>query len=660
MIGLNSTSEMNFEQEEQLTQLIAETGAYKAGIQTFKYMDVQNLSNFKLTIPTGTIMGHFIPLSLKKCNITPVQMSKEAFFQLTGQKATALVKEARRDISDKIADMLQRCSLDMTKNTTQEVQVMATKLCSMAKIPPNCVPSHPSGQTSLDKGNLLSNLNGILVGQYLFKNKLNIDIQVLAEIQAKDDSYTKIIANLKKHTHKDNSFVLDHENILFKKSRVYNQVVHRLCLPVYLAKQVLTNLHARKFHPSRSTLLQMYNSVFFTPDIEKLTKEISNSCILCMLNQRHRKITITGSKRTDTTMTPGYCWNMDIAYMKRSKSGFKYILVMTETMTNYTSLLPLRSIHVNSMIAAVQLFLSIMPKPSVVITDYGSEYSLQFTNFLSSMDILHKGAMPRRSQQQGTVEKSISIMRAVINRIQATEMKQWPELLPRVQNAINGMHPGGSKFSRTHLLFSPFMTNSPLLGSKYPVVTQKEALQGEYERRAKSLHKQSQEKLSNKSSSFVNGQFVVLRTTDKNTPSPRQGDIFKVTKVEKDGMAITITNLRTGGHKVVPFSFITGIDLDKLTKIDYGIPDLFERLKKLNYKNRNWSQPGNRKKKINIMEDQTIFGDPPTQKEDEDLPQDHGCSEEDEGAHQHEEDEEEQNVEHDPKSGDLRSNTMVT
>ena len=72
-------------------------------------------------------------------------------------------------------------------------------------------------------------------------------------------------------------------------------------------------------------------------------------------------------------------------------------------------------------------------------------------------------------------------MRAVLNRIQAAEMKEWPTLLPRVMNAINGMHPGGSQFSRIHLLFSPFMTDSPLLGTKYPVITQEEALQGEYE-----------------------------------------------------------------------------------------------------------------------------------------------------------------------------------
>ena len=50
------------------------------------------------------------------------------------------------------------------------------------------------------------------------------------------------------------------------------------------------------------------------------------------------------------------------------------------------------------------------------------------------------------------------------------------------------------------------------------------------------------DKLSNKSSDFVNGQLVVLRTTDKNATSPRQSDIFRVIKVEKDGMAITITN----------------------------------------------------------------------------------------------------------------------
>ena len=249
------------------------------------------------------------------------------------------------------------------------------------------------------------------------------------------------------------------------------------------------------------------------------------------------------------------------------------------------------------------------------------------------------------------MEKSISILRAVLNRIQASEMKEWPTLLPRVMNAINGMHPGGSQFSSTHLLFSPFMVDSPLLGTTYPVITQADALLGEYERRAKSLHKQSQEKLSNRNSSFVNGQYVVLRTEDKNSSSPRQGDIFKVSKVEKNGMAITITNLRTGGHKVVPFSFITSIDLDRLTNIDYGIPDLFDRVRKLNHLNRNWSQPGNKKKAINIMDEHTFFGDSPISDGDTNSPLDQGCSEEEEMDLQHEEDEEEQNIQHDSSQG---------
>ena len=86
MIGLNSTSEIYFEQCEDLTQFIAETGSYKAGPQTYKHMDVQNLSDIELIIQSGTVIGHFIPSTFKHCLITPVHMSKEAFFKLSGNR----------------------------------------------------------------------------------------------------------------------------------------------------------------------------------------------------------------------------------------------------------------------------------------------------------------------------------------------------------------------------------------------------------------------------------------------------------------------------------------------------------------------------------------------------------------------------------------------
>ena len=115
--------------------------------------------------------------------------------------------------------------------------------------------------------------------------------------------------------------------------------------------------------------------------------------------------------------------------------------------------------------------------------------------------------------------------------------------------------------------------------------------------------------------------------------------------------AITITNLRTGGHKVVPFSFITSINLDRLTDIDYGIPDLFDRVRKLNHLNRNWSQPGNIKRDINIVDEHTFCGDSPISDGDTNSPLDQGCSEEEEMNLQDEEDEAEQNMQHDPSQG---------
>ena len=118
--------------------------------------------------------------------------------------------------------MLQHCRQDMSGSTMLEAQVMATRLCNMARVSHNHVPKYPSGQKTFDKGKLISNLNGILVAQYMFKNKLNIDIHVLAEIQGVDGDFAKIISNMKKHSQTDNSFFLDHENILFKKTLVYN------------------------------------------------------------------------------------------------------------------------------------------------------------------------------------------------------------------------------------------------------------------------------------------------------------------------------------------------------------------------------------------------------------------------------------------------------
>ena len=100
LAGLNCTSEIYFEQDTELTQLIVETESYKPGPQTFRHMDVQNLSTFKLTIPSGTILGHFKPLTFKHCLITPVHMTKEAFFQLAEHRGKVLVREAREDISD--------------------------------------------------------------------------------------------------------------------------------------------------------------------------------------------------------------------------------------------------------------------------------------------------------------------------------------------------------------------------------------------------------------------------------------------------------------------------------------------------------------------------------------------------------------------------------
>ena len=150
----------------------------------------------------------------------------------------------------------------------------------------------------------------------------------------------------------------------------------------------------------------------------------------------------------------------------------------------------------------------------------------------------------------------------------------------------------------------------------------------------------------------MKGQLVVLRTSDKNAPSPRQGDIFKITKVEKNGMAIAIVNLRTGGTKVVLFNSISSIDLEKLTNINFGIPDIFDRVRKLNTQTRNWAQPGEIGKDINIIkDDDTFFEESPTSAAHTDSPVDQECTDPVDMDQTEEEDSTGHNTQYDPSQG---------
>ena len=134
---------------------------------------------------------------------------------------------------------------------------------------------------------LVANLNGILVGQYLIRSNLQLTNDDLSGIQQGDKHLYAIIDRLQTNnqTKSDSKFIL-RNNVLFKESIIYDQVIYRLCLPQFLALEVLTKLHFRNSaHLNSENLKTQFSNNFYTPNCQDLIANLEKTCIVCRLNR---------------------------------------------------------------------------------------------------------------------------------------------------------------------------------------------------------------------------------------------------------------------------------------------------------------------------------------------------------------------------------------
>ena len=126
-------------------------------------------------------------------------------------------------------------------HTNTQRQIFISQLVKKAKVNPANLPRDRRDKLLLNFNNLLSKLNGVLIGQYLMKQNLNISKDDMVLIQSSDLQLMRIkekIAHNDQHLN-DKFCIID--DILFKNSIVFNEVVNCLCLPDFLGREVLSN-----------------------------------------------------------------------------------------------------------------------------------------------------------------------------------------------------------------------------------------------------------------------------------------------------------------------------------------------------------------------------------------------------------------------------------
>ena len=147
---------------------------------------------------------------------------------------------------------------------------------------------------------------------------------------------------------------------------------------------------------------------------------------------------------------------------------------MVNQLSSYVIIFPTPDLRALTMAAVIRQFLSTFPRPEILLTDYGNEFSSIFSTELKKYNILHHEGVPQRSQGQGSAELAVKLTKMTLTKLVGMHSSQgrdfWSKMLPHVVQAINSTHPYQSRLSRIHLLFSPmhhtnetFLVSNPVL-----------------------------------------------------------------------------------------------------------------------------------------------------------------------------------------------------
>jgi hypothetical protein len=124
-------------------------------------------------------------------------------------------------------------------------------------------------QPKLHFEKMLQNLNAILLGQFFIKTGLHISKRDLIEIQTSDNKLAlKMDALNKQHPTAIKEFEM-HSGVLYKICTVYDQIVFKLALPNFLARDILKLLHNKSGnHLTLINLIAAFNQNFYTTGVQ--------------------------------------------------------------------------------------------------------------------------------------------------------------------------------------------------------------------------------------------------------------------------------------------------------------------------------------------------------------------------------------------------------
>ena len=200
-----------------------------------------------------------------------------------------------------------------------------------------------------------------------------------------------------------------------------------------------------------------------------LHKEVEAFIASCPVCQRQSyKPPIKGHTYSLESSRPDEMISMDtMGPIDEDRFGFKYVLVMIDSMTKFTRLFPMRSDGAEDCASNLLSYICKDGKPENIRSDNGTEFVNDvIEQLLIFAQISHIKSTPDSHEENGLVERVIKDVRRQLQAyiLERGEVKDWSLILPMVERLINtkinvrtGLTPAALKFGNpTALEIHPF------------------------------------------------------------------------------------------------------------------------------------------------------------------------------------------------------------
>ena len=245
-------------------------------------------------------------------------------------------------------------------------------------------------------------------------------------------------------------FVAD--QLLQRRSRIDDEEVNQVVVPVALQPEVLRQLHDKMGHFGVDRTLELAKSRFYFPKMHTIVTEYVSSCDRCMRRKAPPQKAPMASLESSGPMDL-LC--IDFLSLESAKGGYSNILVMTDHFTRYSQAIATKDQTARTTAnALISSFINHYGMPTRLHSDQGANFeSKTIRQLCDSLGIKKTHTTPYHPQGNAQAERFNATLLSMLACLTEDEKTRWKDHLPFVVHAYNCTRNNATGFSPFQLMF---------------------------------------------------------------------------------------------------------------------------------------------------------------------------------------------------------------